>query len=282
MIYKIEPLDRIIDKICRDLGLGYDDIPYADFVEWIADGLQHIGSYVQFTEKECKIIIEDYEGVLPCDLHKVIRLKRGTEVKMGESGFYGGTLTNELINAGIDINEFSPYVRFGVLPVQGIAKVENQGTDEHNRLHHNSNLIANNNSAHTSLDYNVNFDKIRTAFRYGYITIQYLAIPVDERGWPMVPDNVSFRDAMFWKCAYHLSMRDPSKLKNQRMQDMEYCRQQWNRTCVQARGEANMPDLAQLERLKNQWLSLIPNNNMERTDYARLGKPQNVNLNGRH
>ena len=279
MIYKMEPLDRVIDKICRDLGLGQDDIPYADFVEWIADGLQHIGTYVQFTEKECNIIIEDYEGILPCDLHKMIRLKHKTEMTPAEGGFYQGTLTNELIEAGVDINTFTPYVRFGVLPVAGISKVDNQ-TLTNTTLHHNSNLIDNNNSAHTNSDYNINFDKIRTSFRYGYITIQYLAIPVDERGWPMVPDNVSFRDAMFWKCAYHLSMRDPAKLRNPRMQDMEYTRSQWNRTCVQARGEANMPDLAMLERLSKQWTALIPNNHMDRTDYANLGRPQNINLDG--
>jgi hypothetical protein len=281
MIYNIEPLDRVIDKICRDLGLGYDDIPYADFVEWIADGLQHIGSYLQYTEKECSIIIEDYEGLLPCDLHKMIRMKKKVEMQPAEGGFYQGTLTAELIEAGIDINTFSPYVRYGILPVEGISKVENQHPQNNNKLHYNGNLIGPKN-AHTNSDFNINFDKITTAFRYGYITIQYLAMPVDDRGWPMVPDNVSFRDALFWKVAYHMSMRDPSKLRNQRMQDMEYCRSQWNRTCVQARAESNMPDLATLERLKNQWLSLVPNYNMERNDYRALGKPQNINLNGRH
>ncbi len=285
MIYNMEKLDRVIDKLVRDLGLGHDQIPYTDFIEWIADALQHIGAYPQFAQKSTLIYIENYEGMLPCDLYKVVRIKNGCEVNpSGDSGFYGGTLASSLNKLGVDYESLGAYERFKIIAVPGISKVENNLGYEGlvNRLQHNGNLIGNpRTTKHTDLDYNINFNKITTSFCYGIIELQYLAFPVDERGWPLVPDDVSFRDALFWKCAYHLSMRDPQQLKNPRMQDMEYCRQQWNRTCVQARAEANMPDIHTLERLKNNWLRLHNVTDYDKEDYSRIGKQQKLNFDGR-
>ena len=279
MIYKMEKLDRVIDKIIRDLGC--DQIDHADFIEWIADGIQHIGAYPQFEQKECYVGIENYVGFLPCDLHKVIRMTNACEIAVGgDGGFYGGTVVNALNNLGVDYESLTAYDRLK-LAVPGISKLENNFTELTNKLRYNGNLIGNPEiNSHTSLDFNVNFDKITTSFCNGLITVQYLAMPVDERGWPLVPDDVSFRDALFWKCAYHLSMRDPMKLKNPRMQDMEYCRQQWNRTCVQARAGANMPDLDAMIRLKNNWTRLLNTTNDEVNDFSATGVKQILNLNG--
>ena len=64
MIYNMEKIDVVIAKVVSDLGLGQDDIPYADFVEWMASALQHIGAYPQYQQKECVIPIENHEGLL--------------------------------------------------------------------------------------------------------------------------------------------------------------------------------------------------------------------------
>lgn len=282
MIYNLEPLDRVIDKLIRDLGLGADEIPYADFVEWCADALEHIGSYYQFLEKECTILISDYEGHLPCDFYKPIRMIKGAQVSPGDGGFYGGTLVNLLNELGIDYSQLPAYERFHIIPVAGIAKQDVVDTLQ-TRLMQNKNLIGNPSvNKFSETDYNVNFNKITTSFRYGVIQLQYLAIPTDERGWPMVPTDVSFRDALFWKVAYHVSMRNPKLMQNQRMQDMEYCRQMWNKYCVQARAAANMPDLEMLIRLKNNWLRLYNTTDDDVNNFASLGKQQMLNFNGRN
>jgi len=281
MIYKMETLDRVIDKIVRDLGLQ-DDIPFGDFVEWFADALLHIGSYPQFEEKSCAIIIDDYEGMLPSDLYKVIRVLKGSSFSQSVSGgFYDGTFMKALTPE--QIKSLDPYDKYKNL-VAGISKIDNNLNyrDLLNILSYNGNLIGNpENTKFTEGDYNINFNKVTTGFRYGIIELQYLAFPVDERGWPLVPDDVSFRDALFWKVAYHMSMRDPSKLKNPRMQDMEYCRQMWNKYCTQARTSAIMPDMAQIERLKNNWLRLHNTLDDNVNQYRDLGKQQRINLDGR-
>jgi len=273
MIQKLEKLDRVIDKIVRDLGLT--DVPFADFIEWFADALLHIGAYPQFEEKTGTIRIENYEGILPDDLYKLITLNDSTEVKEGSGGFYGGTFIKALEENCISLDELSPYERYKYL-IPGMSKIENNLNYSQltNQLSHSMDLSP------AGREYRINHNKITTGFEYGFIEIEYLAFPTDERGWPLVPDDVSFRDALFWKAAYHISMRNPKSLANPRMQDMEYCRQMWNKYCTQARASANRPDLAQMERIKNNWLRLHNNRNEDITKYNSLGRAQNINLHG--
>jgi len=283
MIYRLETIDRTISAIVRRLKIGNDEIPYQDFVEYIADAMEHIGSYYQFEEKEVSIIIEDFKGVLPCDHHKTIRMKRGCEINpSSEGGFYGGTLVNHLLKLGVDFDSIPAYERYHILPVAGISKIDNNIIDEVGRLNHNENLINPTMNKFTGGDYNENLGRITTAFRYGIIQIQYLAIPIDERGFPMIPDNVSFRDALFWRCVYMLGMGDPEKLKNPQMRDIRYSEQQWNFYCAQARANANSPDLAMMERIKNNHHRLLNTIDDEVNDYRSLGKRQGLNFEGNH
>jgi len=281
MIYGLEKLDRVINKIIRDLGLGEEEIPFADFVEWIADGLEHIGAYYQLQEKSCIVKIENHEGFLPCDFYKMIRLIQGCQIEPATSGgFYAGSLVEVLAKAGIDFESLPAYERYIIIGNQGLSKTDISDMSQiTGALNFNKNLIGNPHiTSFTDSDINISNNRVLAAFSSGFLQLQYLAMPVDERGWPLVPDNVSFRDAMFWKCAYQLSMRNPDKMPNPRMKDMEYCKQKWNFYCVQARAESNMPDLAMLERFANQWSKLVNITDLHLNDYRSLGKPSSISL----
>ena len=284
MVNKLDRINVVIDKIVRDLGLGHNEIPYADFIEWIAEALVHIGSYQQFVEKETMIVIENYEGRFPCDLYKVKRLKRGTETpRCSDGGYWGGTFQNFLIRNGLDVDELNAYDRHITLNDPGLRKVHGNNPFDvlNNKLQHNSNLGHFKTNNVTNLDYNINFDKITTAFESGIIEVQYIAMPIDEDGFPLIPDDQSFRDALFWKVAMQLCMRDPDLFKNPQLKNYDYVRSRWNFYCSQARASANMPDIHAMERLKNNFLSLIPRYNADLNNYAELGKPQFVNFDRR-
>lgn len=281
MINKLDSIDVVLNKVIRDLGLGENEIPYQDMVEWCAEALEHIGSYAQFEDKIGEILIENYEGFLPCDLYKVVKMDIGCEITPPSGGFYGGSLQQELNEAGVDYESLGAYTRFRLIQVPGLAKQENQyvGTPEVlRRLANNPNLGLH---THTDLDYKVNFNQIVTSFCHGIIRIQYLAFPIDDRGYPLVPDSQSFRDALFWKIAYQIAIRNPMCLPNQMMRDVRYSKAEWNKYCMQARASANMPDLAQMERLKNNWLRLHNVLDEDANNYKDLGKQQRISLDGR-
>ena len=279
MIYKLDSIDRVIARIVKDLGLGVDEIPYQDFVEWIADGLEHIGSYYQFQEKECNIIIENYEGMLPCDFYKSIRLLNKWEIPTPSSGgFYGGSLALALQKLGIDWSKIPAYDQFHIIDVAGLSSNEAANNGISN-LSFNNNLIGNSQAnKFTDVDYNINFNKVTTSFQYGILSLQYLAMPVDERGFPMVPDDVSFRDALFWKVAMQLCMRNPTLLANPTLQKFDYCQAMWYRYCGQARANANMPDLEGMIRIKNNWLRMVNNPDFDLQLFGPLGKQDTIKL----
>ncbi len=58
MIYKLVSIKSVIGRIVSDLGIGDQEIPWQDMVEWIGEALQHIGSYAQLTDKEEDIEID--------------------------------------------------------------------------------------------------------------------------------------------------------------------------------------------------------------------------------
>jgi len=299
MIYKLTNIKPIIAKIVRDLGLGAEEIPYQDFMEWIFEGLSHIGSYYQFEEKECEIPIENYKGKLPCDFHKLIRLK-------GSYKTVGIPQINEVLVANMNtikskISNFETLLETETDPlkiqsytdsisnlqaqlegeIQKIKSVAGTGNTITASIVPNQNLIGTRETnKHTSVDYNINFDNITTAFKDGTVIIQYLAIPSDEEGFPLIPDDVSFKDAMFWKVAYQLSIRG-FDFKAQQLRDVNFTRQKWNFYCIQSRANANMPDLEMMETIKNQFIKLKPNYHEYFNDFSSLGKGQQIMLSGK-
>ncbi|MCS6955123.1 MAG: hypothetical protein NZM44_02055 [Candidatus Calescibacterium sp.] len=112
----------------------------------------------------------------------------------------------------------------------------------------------------TERDININHNVIIVSFERGFLDIQYLAIPVDEYGFPLVPDDVTFFEALFWRVVYQLCIRG-YEFRNPRLRELEYVRMMWEKHCKRARAEGNMPDLDMIERIKNNWQRLRTSNN---------------------
>jgi hypothetical protein len=215
-VFKQVNIRVALRKIMSDLGYTQTnsaEFPWQDSIEWIGEALGQIGAYTQYNAKEVDLVIKDYKSKLPCDF---IHLKR-------------------IVNA--DYN--SP---------QGILD---------NR---NNNLLSNNMDSTTErgerymgnsdsdFDYNIVLDNIITTVKDGNLKIQYLAMPTDEEGFPLIPDNESYKEAFFWKVARQLSIR--GKLPNERL-TVEYCDAQWQWYCGQARAEANHFTHAEMD-----WIAL--------------------------
>lgn len=84
----------------------------------------------------------------------------------------------------------------------------------------------------------ITVDSKRSTFR-----LTYLAFKIDDNGFPLIPDHVSYLDALFWKVASFLAMRE--ELPNKAF-TYDYCRQKWGYYCRQAR--AKMNELSEQEK----------------------------------
>lgn len=235
MVKGLVSINEVIRRVINNLGISDLEITTDDYIDWIADGLKHIGSYYQFEKKQATIEIDFFKGELPCDHYKTLRI----------------------------LNEKTNYY-----------------LDDNNNLIGNDKKTINNNS-YGKRDMTTNFNTITTSFENGKLDIQYLAIPLDCDGFPLIPDNIDFMDALMWKCTYQLSMKG-YKFKQPAFNDFRFVREMWQRYCAQARASANMPDVDTIERLKNIMVRMKPELNAWRTNFAQLGKAEGKTWNGRN
>jgi hypothetical protein len=102
--------------------------------------------------------------------------------------------------------------------------------------------------------YNINSAFINTNFKEGKIIFAYLAMPTDSEGFPLVPENVSYKEAVFWYILMKLFLGG----FEHKIFSYEQAEVRWHHYCSQARGKANMPNADGMESLKNQWNRLKP------------------------
>jgi hypothetical protein len=128
-------------------------------------------------------------------------------------------------------------------------------------------------------DYKINHNIITVGFKTGTVTILYKGFPIDQEGFPMIPDNVEFRRALFWKVVFQLGIQGFT-FKNQLLNNLEYTGRKWGTAKLSARAEGLMPDPMMYERLKNNWLRIIPTNNDFDRKFMWTNKPENLNFDG--
>lgn len=106
-----------------------------------------------------------------------------------------------------------------------------------------------------------------TSVSEGDVCITYLSLPVDEEGYPAIPDDVYYIEACK---AYVVKQIDWREWRKGRVADKVYQDSQarWDFYVQAARGSANMPNASKLEELKNVLVRLIPQQNQ----YARFFK----------
>ena len=107
--------------------------------------------------------------------------------------------------------------------------------------------------------YIVDCGYIKTSFDSGKICLSYMAFTIDDDCYPLVPDDISYKEAMFWYIYKKLILLGYDRAINGI--DYKVAETQWKYYCTQARNAANYPDIAKYSSFMNQWTRLIPSIN---------------------
>lgn len=97
---------------------------------------------------------------------------------------------------------------------------------------------------------------IFTSFEDGNIKISYKAIPVDENGFPLVPDDPVYLNTLeqYIKVQVFTILFDQGKIKGDVLQHTE---QQYAWRAGQLQSKYNTPSMAEMEALQRSWCTLI-------------------------
>jgi len=262
MLYDTVSIRQVIAKVLTDNDFHEENHRIADMIEWASEALEKIGAFPQLEIKvagkggEPLLKIENYQALLPIGLHSIIQAVYTPEE-----------------------NQSSPYytMRYGSGSFDAVTgmTVHNVNdpadpTDDTYTTRDEEFLEVNKS---TDFTYVVVGKYIKTNIRDGYIMLSYTSIPLDDEGYPSVPNKMSFLDALYWYITMKLYY---PKWVNGTVRDGVFfeARRSWNYYRKQAYGEALMPNGDQLESVKNVWNQLVPDLNAENNFYSTVGQEQ--------
>ena len=289
-VYKTISSKAIIRKIFRDLK-PEDDNWVDDAIEWIGEALEHIGSAPQLSQKQCVLNVADHKVLIPNDLYYINQVAINNSVSPTSSSELDTLTTKvkELKDAIVDAQandlEYSDTASILHEINSRIVIIENiyfsdssrlqplqYGASTFHRSMHCTNCV--NENANYEDTYIIDDGYIKTSFESGKICLSYMAFPTDEDCYPLVPDEISFKEAMFWYIYKKLLLSNP-QFKNNGI-DYSFADQQWLKYCTQARNAANFPDIDRYESFMNQWVRLIPDINRHDSAFENLNTREDL------
>ena len=246
MIYKLVSSKSIIARVYRDYK---PTIPgwESDAIEWIGDAMEGIGQSAGLIKKSTgnegcadALTIENYRAKLPCDLVNLQAVEyNGRKLPLG-SDLTGYGLPTASRTTDI-------YSTNGSTVVTDLSAGNSASTGR---------VIDSAIGAEQTVSdyYIINPDYIQTSFESGHIKLHYEAYPIDDEGYPMLPDHRYHKEAAEWLIVRNLIRKG----YNNPVIDFDKAHRFWCEYKLLAQNKAAFPSIDGMDRFKNMWVRLIP------------------------
>lgn len=304
------PLDRVISKVYRDLGL--EEFSETDIIEWVGEALEGIGAIDLQEEAVAYIEVKNYSAALPNGLTSIIQVAKdnswtpenktlcpasimldtdvtqitseSTQDQLGCGAFQGVPLgCDGLFIDDSEIAYYRPYFDLQYEYIdwcdshqyQNYSPVRLSNHSYFGTLVHQEETTLYNSSAD---EYTINNDTIRTSFKEGSVAIAYNRQRVDEEtGYPLVPDDYSVLSAITYYITWKYMARMWYMGKEGYERKMRESESQWQWYCKQASNLAFGPyGVDEHQNLMEQSYRMIPDRNSYYGFFGKLGKPDNT------
>jgi len=289
-IYKTVSSKTVIRKIFRDLKPSKDNW-IDDAIEWIGEALEHIGAAPQLCQKQCVLNVKDHKVMMPSDLYYINQVAINNKVSIASSEELD-TLTSKVKDLqdqikdaqanGLEYSDTASVLHDINSRIVILENVYFSGDVNMQPLQYGASTFHRSMHCDGCINENINYeetyivdcDYIKTSFKTGKICISYMAIPIDEDCYPLVPQDISYQEAMFWYIYKKMLLSNP-QIKNNGI-DYNFADQKWKYYCTQARNAANFPDIDRMESFMNQWVRLIPQISSHDLAFENLNTRENL------
>jgi len=302
MIYKTTSVKQVIAKVFTDLDLQEGDHRINDMVEWCGEALKKIGAFPSFLNKVAGrdgnpiLEVTNYQAKLPNDFHRMIQASYSKvatgpfyAIRYATGSFDSGSVTNDASESTDSTYPDSDLIvlamRLYDLDYEAALILINNDPSMRGTLNGMlnqmdgtsitslSNIQSIEGGTTTDYTYIINNNYIKTNVIDGYITLAYQAIPLDKEGYPMIPDDESFFEALYWYI--NMKLLYP-QWKSGQVRDAVYydARRSWNYFSKQAYGNALMPNKDQMESIMNTWHKIVPELGDHSTGFSTTGSRQ--------
>lgn len=238
-------MDDVLDSdICKNLN-------FERAINYTIRFIERIGIPSEFEEKTQIIHIDNYRAPIPCDLYDVIQI-RLIKIK------------NECKkqNKPYDFEE-----QIDTRPIQQDIVFRHTTDSFHMSNRHR---VVND---QRDLTYKIQNNIIFTSLKHGDIEMSYRALKVDKDGFPLIPDNSSFIEALecYIKKEYGMKLLENGKLDPRIYEEIK-TRYAW--AVGQASADLIRPDTDKMESITNILNRLIPAHNEHNKSFVHTGTRQ--------
>lgn len=136
------------------------------------------------------------------------------------------------------------------------------GVQNVDTCHHTSNLPMCKDEC-----YSLNPSYIKTSFEEGELTLYYIGIPLDCNGFPLVPDEYEYMEALVWYIVSRMILRGHTLNGI----TFEYADARWEAFIPKARNSVDFPDIDDMELFMRNWNSLLLDTGKVRRFFNNLG-----------
>jgi len=290
-IYKTTSSQVIIRKIFRDLKPDKDNW-IDDAIEWIGEALEHIGASTQLETRQVVLNVANHKAYLPVDLYYINQVAINTsnttdkELELAELTAAVQALKDQIADAqaaGLEYTQVANQLhvitnRLVVLESSFFSSdaqlqpLQYGASTFHGSIHCEG--CVNEMSKYKDT-YIIENNLLKTSFESGKVCLSYKAFPTDEDCFPLIPDDISYKEAMFWYIYKKLLLSDPNIKKNGI--NYTFASEQWNNYCTQARNAANYPDIDRYASFMDQWVRMIPSINRHDSFFEDLNTRESLN-----
>ena len=270
---KYTTINRIFTKLNRDFGIT--NLDESVVVEWTAEALSAINAMPYYENVVKFFNVKNYQVDLPNDYVNIVQIAKCTTCDDLDCLCPQNIFENLDNNLPIEHKSYDKSCE--------IEKEKNNCEDiifippnldlwfstnfykqnfEVVRLttnsFFNSSHCKNNPYSSCVNEYNIFNNVIRFSFKEGVIALSYIRIPLDEQGYPLIPDTYAYTTAIEKYILYKLSERDFYKGVNGSVQRMQKFEKDWNKYCSQASSEMMIPNtIDKMQNIAEMWLKPI-------------------------
>jgi hypothetical protein len=226
----------LIDTLFRDYAFNPTDIDVEAVKEHIFDAMLFIGAPTAFNDVIETVTVVDYRAELPCGLIDLegIRMHGTQKPLIYSSDTYHMEQDIAQVPTGIDQNQ--PYVdAYSSMRTLMMLDVVNR-----------------------YYTYKINNNYIYVNFSTGDIDVAFKEFPMTDDGWPQIPDITRYVEGVKSYVAERIGFK--MWMMGLLSKDVYQKLEQERSWYIASAGNAiRIPNKDQMESLKNQWLTLIPN-----------------------
>jgi len=244
MQYSYCSLRSVIGNVIRNTKLN-DSSYIADIHEWLYEAMEMMETENTLVGDWEELDVHFHKAKLPCGLVQIEGVEHcGRRLRENPSG---------------RPPEKAKRIPFGKLQPSvfstEIEKIQPLPQDPSTELYYTQLKQLNQQSIQEHDYYYTEMGYINTSFREGKVTVYFKRVPVDEDGFPMIPDNQNYKQALYWYCR---AMMIGAGWEDKQFTYKE-CFDQWEHIYApRASAEIRLPSPEQMEHRIYTFVRFIP------------------------